>query len=124
MSVGLLFVKEQRTIEDYFLASHSMGFPLVGVSVLAALFSGISYLGCPNEIYAHEFTFVVFGLSFVIATAVTTRLFMPHSYHSRFHTARHYLEERFPLSVRLLASSSSIYCASCFGRRWLPRLPP
>ena len=41
VSVGLLFVKEQRTIKDYFLASQSMGFLLVGVSVLAALFSGI-----------------------------------------------------------------------------------
>ena len=105
VSVGLLFVKEQRTIKDYFLASRSMGFLLVGVSVLAALFSGISYLGCPSEVYAHRFTFVLFGLSFIIATPVTTKLFIPHFYHSRFYTAYHYLEERFSLPVRLLASS-------------------
>ena len=42
VSVGLLFVKEQHTIKDYFLASRSMGFLLVGVSVLAALFSGMT----------------------------------------------------------------------------------
>jgi len=105
VSVGLLFVKEQRTIKDYFLASRSMGFLLVGVSVLAALFSGITYLGAPSEVYAHRFPFVLFGLSFVIATPVTTKLFIPHFYHSRFYTAYHYLEERFSLPVRLLASS-------------------
>jgi len=105
VSVGLLFVKEQRTIKDYFLASQSMGFLLVGVSVLAALFSGISYLGCPGEVYAHRFTFVLFGLSFIIATPVTTKLFIPHFYQSRFYTAYQYLEERFSVQVRLLASS-------------------
>ena len=104
VSVGLLFVKEQRTIKDYFLASRSMGSILVGVSVLAALFSGISYLGCPGEVYAHGFMFVLFGLSFIIATPVTTKLFIPHFYHSRFYTAYHYLEERFSVQVRLLAS--------------------
>lgn len=105
VSVGLLFVKEQRTIKDYFLASRSMGFLLVGVSVLAALFSGISYLGCPSEVYAHRFTFVLFGLSFIIATPVTTRIFVPHFYQSRFYTAYQYLEERFSVQVRLLAST-------------------
>jgi sodium-coupled monocarboxylate transporter 8/12 len=105
VSVGLLFVKEQHTIKDYFLASRSMGFMLVGVSVLAALFSGISYLGCPSEVYAHRFTFILFGLSFIIATPVTTQLFVPHFFQSRFYTAYQYLEVRFSVQVRLLASS-------------------
>jgi SSS family transporter len=105
VSVGLLFVKEQRTIKDYFLASQGMGFLLVGVSVLAALFSGISYLGAPSEVYAHKFTFVFFGLSFIIATPITTQIFVPHFYQSRFYTAYQYLEERFSMPVRLLASS-------------------
>jgi len=105
VSVGLLFVREQRTIKDYFLASRSMGSVLVGVSVLAALFSGISYLGCPSEVYAHRVTFVLFGLSFIIATPITTKLFIPYFYQSRFYTAYHYLEERFSVQVRLLASA-------------------
>lgn len=105
VSVGLLFVKEQRTIKDYFLASRSMGFLLVGVSVLAALFSGISYLGAPSEVYAHRFTFILFGLSFIIATPVTTQLFVPHFFQARFYTAYEYLEQRFSVQVRLLASA-------------------
>jgi len=105
VSVGLLFVREQRTIKDYFLASRSMGFLLVGVSVLAALFSGISYLGAPSEVYAHRFTFILFGLSFIIATPVTTQLFVPHFFQARFYTAYEYLEQRFSVQVRLLASA-------------------
>ena len=74
VSVGTLFVKEQHTIKDFFLASRSMGFVLVGVSVLAALFSGISYLGAPGEVYAHSLAYMLFGLSFLIATPVTANL--------------------------------------------------
>ena len=105
VSVGLLFVKEQRTLKDYFLASRGMGSLMVAVSALAALFSGISYLGVPSEVYAHKATFVLFGLSFFIATPLTTLLFVPHFYQSRFYTAYQYLEERFSVQVRLLASS-------------------
>lgn len=103
--VGVLFVREQHTIKDYFLASRSMGFILVGVSVLAALFSGISYLGAPSEAYMHSASFVIFGLSFFIATPITTQLFVPRFYQSRFYTAYQYLEERFSVQVRLLSSS-------------------
>ena len=102
--VGVLFVKEQRTIKDYFLAGRSMGSVVVAISVLAALFSGISYLGAPGEVYAHDLSFVLVGLSFFIATPITTLLFLPFFYQSRFYTAYQYLEERFSLPVRELAS--------------------
>jgi len=103
--VGVLFVKEQHTIKDYFLASRSMGFVLVGISVLAAFFSGITYLGAPAEVYQHSAMFALIGVSFLVATPVTVYLFIPHFYNSRFYTAYQYLEERFSVQVRLLASS-------------------
>jgi sodium-coupled monocarboxylate transporter 8/12 len=103
--VGVLFVKEQHTIKDYFLASRSMNFVLVGISVLAALFSGISYLGGPSEVYRFGAGFAVFSLSFFIATPITVYLFVPHFCNSRFFTAYQYLEERFSVQVRLLAST-------------------
>jgi sodium-coupled monocarboxylate transporter 8/12 len=103
--VGALFVRDQRGIKDYFLAGRSMGCIVVAVSVLAALFSGISYLGAPAEVYAHGMAFVLFGLSFFIATPVTNLLFLPVFKHARIYTAYQYLEERFSLPVRLLASA-------------------
>ncbi len=106
--VGVLFVREQRTVKDYFLASQSMNYVLVGISVLAALFSGISYLGAPSEAYMHSPMFVLFGLSFLIATPITVYLFVPRFYQSRFFTAYQYLEERFSVQVRLVASAMFI----------------
>lgn len=102
--VGVLFVKEQRTVKDYFLAGRSMGYLVVSISVIAALFSGITYLGAPAEVYAHDLSFFLVALSFFIATPLTTVLFLPFFYHARFYTAYQFLEERFSVGIRTLAS--------------------
>lgn len=105
VSIGLLFVKEQKDIKNYFLAGRSMGFMLIGISILASLFSGISYLASPSEIYTNGMAFFFVSLSFFIATPIATLVFLPFFYQSRFYTAYQYLEERFSVQVRLLASS-------------------
>src|SRR5437867_10899248 len=78
--VGLWFGKDQRSIHDYFLAGRSMKPVVVAISVLAALFSGITYLGAPSEVYANGIAFLLIGLSFFIATPVTNLIFLPFFY--------------------------------------------
>ena len=103
--VGVVFVKEQKDIKSYFLAGQSMGYVVVGISILAALFSGISYLASPSEIYTHGIAFFLVSLSFFVATPIATIIFLPFFYRSRFFTAYQYLEERFSVQVRVLGSS-------------------
>lgn len=105
VGVGVFFVKEQKNVKDYFLAGRSMGYIMIAVSVLAALFSGISYLGAPGEVYRYGLWFMLFFLSFFIATPMTNLLFMPYFYNTRFYTAYQFLEERFSMQVRLLCSA-------------------
>jgi len=102
--IGVLFVKEQHSMKDFFLAGRSMGPVVVAISVMAALFSGISYIGGPAEVYVNGMAFSFMVLSFFIATPLTTVFLLPFFYRARFITAYQYLEERFALSVRLLAS--------------------
>jgi SSS family transporter len=104
VAVGLLFVKEQRTMKDFFLAGRSMGSVIVAISVMAALFSGISFLGAPSEVYQYGLAYGFILFSFFFATPFTTLFLLPFFYRARFITAYHYLEERFSLPVRLLAS--------------------
>jgi len=102
--VGILFSRGQKNLRGYFLADKSMGFVIVGVSVLAALFSGISYLAFPSEMYAHGVGFFLVTMSLFIATPLTSLIFLPFFCRSRFFTAYQYLEERFSVQVRTLAS--------------------
>jgi SSS family transporter len=106
--VGLLSMRGQRNVKDYLLAGRSMGFIIVAISVIAALFSGISYLGAPSEVYAHDMSFALIGMAFFISTPVTTIVFLPFFHRARFYTAYQYLEERFSVGARTLASAAFI----------------
>jgi sodium-coupled monocarboxylate transporter 8/12 len=108
VAIGVIFVRGQRTLSEYFLAGRSMGSVVISMTVLAALFSGISFLAAPAEGYKYGPAFYLVNLGFFIATPITTVLILPFFYQSRFFTAYQYLEERFSVQVRTLASASFI----------------
>jgi len=112
VSVGLWSARGQKSLGDYFLAGRGMGSVLVAMSILAALFSGISYLAGPADVYKNGFAFGYAVLAFFIATPFTVIWMMPKFYQSRYFTAYQFLEERFSLSVRLLASGLFIFRVS------------
>ncbi len=93
-----------RSMKDYFLAGRSVNSFIVALTVIAALFSGISYLAAPAEVYQNGIGFGLVHLSFFVATPVTTLWILPRIYNSRYFTAYHFFQDRFSLSVRLIAS--------------------
>ena len=107
-AIGALFVRGQRNVDDYFLAGRSMGSLVISMTILAALFSGISFLAAPAEAYLHGPAFYLVNLGFFIATPITTIFVLPFFYQARFFTAYQYLEERFSGVVRTVASASFI----------------
>ena len=106
--LGGFLSRGKQSLGEYFLAGRAMNRWIVGLSVLAALFSGISYLAGPSEVYANGFAFAWVLFAFFIATPVTALILLPHFYQSRYFTAYQILEERFSLPVRLLASGMFI----------------
>lgn len=108
VAIGAVFMKGQRNLDEYFLAGRSIGSVIVAMTVLAALFSGISFLAGPSEGYSNGPVFFLVNFSFFIATPVTALVFLPFFYKSRFFTAYQYLEERFSVQIRTLASASFI----------------
>ncbi len=108
LAIGTLFIKGQRDLNEYFLAGRTMGSVLVAMTILASLFSGISFLAAPSEGYANGPVFYLANIAFFIATPVTAMLILPFYYNSRFFTAYQYLEERFSVQLRTLASASFI----------------
>jgi len=109
VGVGLFSARGAKSLGDYFLAGRGMNSSLVAISILSALFSGISYLAGPADVYKNGMGFGYVALAFFIATPFTAIWMMPKFYQSRFYTAYQFLEERFSLSVRLLASGLFIF---------------
>ncbi|MFM8619860.1 MAG: sodium:solute symporter family transporter [Opitutaceae bacterium] len=107
-AIGLWFVKGQRDLDEYFLAGRSMGSVVVSMTILAALFSGITFISGPGESYLNGPLFYLVNLGFFVATPLTTIVFLRLYYNPRFFTAYQYLEERFSGPLRTLAAASFI----------------
>lgn len=109
---GMWVGGRQKDLKTYLLAGHQMHWSIVAISVLAALFSGISFLGAPAESYNHNLIYLWVLVAYFIATPITTLIFLPFFFRLNFYTAYEYLEHRFDLRLRRLSSASFIFRVS------------
>lgn len=105
LSIGVAFTRGQRSIKEYFLAGRSMGSLVVAITVIASLFSGISYLGTPSEVYVHGIGYWLIILGTFVTTPVITIIFLPFFYRAKYYSAYQYMEARFSVGLRTLASA-------------------
>ncbi|KAG5677315.1 hypothetical protein PVAND_007084 [Polypedilum vanderplanki] len=96
----------QKTNEEYLLANRSMPIWPVAFSLMASFMSAITLIGVSNENYQYGTQFVVINLSYGLATPLCAYLFLPVFYNMRVTSAYEYLEKRFGLLMRLVASIS------------------
>jgi sodium-coupled monocarboxylate transporter 8/12 len=114
IGVGVYFTRQQKGLKSYLLADQNIHWIIVAISVLAALFSGISYLGAPAEAFFYDLTYLWVVASFFIATPITTLVFLPFFRRLNLYTAYEYLERRFDVRLRWIASALFIARVSCY----------
>jgi len=114
VGVGLYFTRQKKSLKSYLLADQNIHWIIVAVSVLAALFSGITYLGAPAESFFFDLTYLWVIVSFFIATPITTLVFLPFFRNLNLYTAYEYLERRFDRRLRWIASGLFITRVSCY----------
>ena len=51
LAIGFYFSKTQNTTQEFFLASRSLGWFPLGMSLMATLISALSYTGIPGQGY-------------------------------------------------------------------------
>ncbi|KYN31233.1 Putative sodium-dependent multivitamin transporter [Trachymyrmex septentrionalis] len=96
--------KYKKTVEEYFVASRSMSVIPVAIAMVATFLSGSGLLGLSAEIYIYGTQIVAINLSFLFATAVTCYGFLPVFYKLQATSAYEYLERRFGVKTRIVAS--------------------
>lgn len=109
MVLGLMAGGKQKDLKSYLLAGHQMHWAMIAISVLAALFSGVSFLGAPAETYNHNLIYLWAILAYFVATPITTLIVLPFFFRLDFYTAYEYLEHRFNLRLRRLSSAIFIF---------------
>lgn len=105
ISIGLGFaLRRQGSRDEFFRASGSMGRVTVGLSVMATLFSANSFVMYPSSAYADSLRAGMAVMAFWAMAPVVVWVFIPVYSKLKCRTAYEYLEQRFHVSVRCLAS--------------------
>lgn len=102
---GSLFFRRQRSLREFLLAGRSIPWWAAAFSGVATIVSAISYLGAPGQAVRSDLTFLQYRLTTPVAIAVVCLVFIPFFHRLDLFTAYEYLERRFDLKTRLLASS-------------------
>jgi len=101
---GSSFYRRKSTANEYFLGGRSMPWLSVGISIVAADLSAISVMGLPAWGYKHNLELLWIAVGYPLVAPVVILVFVPFYVKLNLYTAYEYLERRFSLSVRLIAS--------------------
>jgi SSS family transporter len=103
--VGVWFSRRQRTLDGFFRASQSMKWQAVGLSLIAALNSGIDYLMQPASTIKYGLVLLVGTSSWLFLYPWVWYVTLPFYRRLGVFTAYEFLEARFDVRVRTLAAA-------------------
>ena len=103
LSLGFVFGRNQSR-REFFVAGGSMGWLAVGLSVMATLFSSNSFVFYPSAALGNSLRIGLSLVAFSLMTPIVIWVFIPVYARLKVQTAYEYLELRFHVSVRILAS--------------------
>ncbi len=97
---GLRLTKKSGELEGYFLASRSIPWWAVGLSVMATQLSAITMIGTTGQGYADGMRFIQFYYALPLAMIILSVTLVPFFHNARVFTAYEYLERRFDAKTR------------------------
>jgi len=104
VSYGVWKGRGSRDIKGYLLANRSMKWYTVALSIMATQASAITFLSGPGQAYTDGLRFVQFYFGLPLAMIILSITAVPIYHKLKVYTAYEYLENRFDVNTRLLAS--------------------
>ena len=104
-ALGSSFYRRRTTQKEYFLGGRMMWWLPAGISIIAADLSAITVMGSPAWAFRNNLELVWHSAGYVLVAPLVILVFVPFYARLGLYTAYEYLERRFNLAVRLLASS-------------------
>jgi len=101
---GVYKTRGRKNVQDYIRGGNESKWWSVGLSVMATQASAITFLSTPGQAYNDGLGFVQFYFGLPIAIVIICVFFIPIYYRLNVYTAYEYLENRFDIRVRSLAS--------------------
>jgi Na+/proline symporter len=101
---GLRRSRGTDRVEGYFLGNRSLPWWAVGLSVMATQMSAVTIVGTTGQAYLTGLRFVQFYFGLPLAMIVLSVTVVPFFHRAKVYTAYEYLERRFDVRTRSLAS--------------------
>src|SRR6266481_6473697 len=101
---GLRRSKGTDKVDGYFLANRALPWWAVGLSVMATQMSAVTIVGTTGQAYLTGLRFIQFYFGLPLAMIILSLTVVPFFTRARVYTAYEYLERRFDVRVRSLAS--------------------
>ncbi len=103
--IGSWFTKRQTSTKEFFVGGQRMHWIPVALSIMAGMISGISFIGHPARVYQYDSAMIAWPFATALMTPIVIFVLLPFYRRLNVVSAYEYLEKRFNVNVRLLASA-------------------
>jgi solute:Na+ symporter, SSS family len=107
--VGVYFSRRQTTLSEFFRGGHNIGWLTVGISLMAALNSALDYVQTPAIVFVFGLAYVAQALTSIPLYPWVSRVTVPFYRRLNVYSAYEYLELRFGVGVRTVASMIFVF---------------
>ena len=104
VGMGFYFSKREKSTEDFFKASGRVPWWAAGLSIFGTQLSAITFMAIPAKTYATDWRYLIGNITILLVAPLIIYLFLPFFRRLNVTTAYEYLEKRFNLVARLVAS--------------------
>ncbi len=109
IGIGVFFAREKRDSETYLLGGRSMPAWAIGIACMMSLFSSVSIVMTPGEIYNYGMTYFLSSLIVPFLSIPCYMLFARFYFRLNCFTPYEYLEYRYDRTIRAVVATASFY---------------
>lgn len=103
--LGYYFMKREKGAGDFFTGGGRIPWWAAGISIYATMLSAITYMAYPAKAYATNWTYYPMLITILLVSIPVMKYYLPFFRRLSITSAYEYLELRFNLPLRLLASA-------------------
>jgi Na+/proline symporter len=104
VSYGVWKTRGKKNLQSYLKGDNDSKWWAIGISIMATQASAITFLSTPGQAYTDGMRFIQFYFGLPVAMIILSVTFIPIYYKLKVYTAYQFLEQRFDLKTRTLAS--------------------
>ncbi len=105
LGMGVYFMRREGGSDDFFRGGGRVPWWAAGISIYATMLSAITYMSIPAKAYATNWTYYPMLITILLVSYPVVKYYIPYFRKLNITSAYEYLEQRFNLATRMMASS-------------------